>query len=257
VKSHVILRMGAVRPVTPNGGGVWKAEHDTPYDEAEKRGWDPTSQAAGDGRRRHRRRGAVPRPGGSSCSGSTRQQQMGHRRPRARLRRRDRARLQRLDARLLRRASDRGCSAAAWWRHTTSASRVAEGAPLRPRARLQGDLPLARHRRTASPGTNRDYDPLWAECAALGVPICFHGGGQNFLKPDFSLEVLDKLMMWHTFSQPLGIMATLVSLTAAACSSAYPTLRAGLLEGNCSWAPWLLYRLDEHYEWLGGTRRRI
>ena len=39
-----------------------------------------------------------------------------------------------------------------------------------------------------SPGTvnrkpwhHHDYDPLWAECAALGVPICFHGGGQNFL----------------------------------------------------------------------------
>ena len=64
-----------------------------------------------------------------------------------------------------------------------------------------------------SPGTvnrkpwhHRDYDPLWAECERLNVPICFHGGGQNFLKPDFSLEVLDKLMMWHTFSQPLGIM---------------------------------------------------
>ena len=84
------------------------------------------------------------------------------------------------------------------------------------------------------------------------MPICFHGGGQNFLKPDFSLEVLDKLMMWHTFSQPLGIMTVLVSLTAGGVFERFPTLRAGLLEGNCSWAPWLLYRLDEHYEWLGG-----
>ena len=24
-----------------------------------------------------------------------------------------------------------------------------------------------------------------------------------------------------------------------------------LLEGNCSWAPWLLHRLDEHHEWVG------
>jgi predicted TIM-barrel fold metal-dependent hydrolase len=102
------------------------------------------------------------------------------------------------------------------------------------------------------PWHHRSYDPLWAECERLNVPICFHGGGQNFLKPDFSLEVLDKLMMWHTFSQPLGIMTVLVSLTAGGVFERFPKLRAGLLEGNCSWAPWLLYRLDEHYEWLAG-----
>src|SRR5262249_45523614 len=31
----------------------------------------------------------------------------------------------------------------------------------------------------------------------------------------------------------------------------FPSLRAGFLEANCSWAPWLLWRLDEHYEWRG------
>jgi uncharacterized protein len=31
----------------------------------------------------------------------------------------------------------------------------------------------------------------------------------------------------------------------------FPRLRVGLLEGNCSWAPWLFHRLDEHWEWVG------
>ncbi len=95
------------------------------------------------------------------------------------------------------------------------------------------------------------YDPLWAECERLDVPIAFHGGGQTYLKPDFSLEIFDDLMMWHTFAQPLGIMATLVSLTSGGVFERFPRLRAAFLEGNCSWAPWLLYRLDEHYEWVG------
>lgn len=95
------------------------------------------------------------------------------------------------------------------------------------------------------------YDPLWAEVERLGVPICFHGGGQNDLKPDFSLEIFDKLMMWHIFAQPLGIMATTVSLCAGGVFERFPALRAGLLEGNCGWAPWLIHRLDEHYEWVG------
>jgi predicted TIM-barrel fold metal-dependent hydrolase len=42
-----------------------------------------------------------------------------------------------------------------------------------------------------------------------------------------------------------------VSLTAGGVLERFPKLRVALLEGNCSWAPWLLYRLDEHYEWVG------
>lgn len=95
------------------------------------------------------------------------------------------------------------------------------------------------------------YDPLWAEIERLDVPIAFHGGGQTYLRPDFSLEVLDKLMLWHTFSQPLGIQFVAVSLCGGGVLERFPNLRVALLEGNCSWAPWLFHRLDEHYEWTG------
>jgi predicted TIM-barrel fold metal-dependent hydrolase len=101
------------------------------------------------------------------------------------------------------------------------------------------------------PWHDRHYDPLWAECERLGIAVTFHGGGQTFLRPDFSLEVLDKLMMWHTFNQPLGIMTVAVSLTAGGVFERFPRLRVGLLEGNCGWAPWLFHRLDEHWEWVG------
>ena len=56
----------------------------------------------------------------------------------------------------------------------------------------------------------------------LDVPLCFHGGGQTYLTPDFSLE-FDNLMMWHTFNQPVAIQSVTVSLAAAACSSGSPT----------------------------------
>jgi predicted TIM-barrel fold metal-dependent hydrolase len=96
------------------------------------------------------------------------------------------------------------------------------------------------------------YDPLWAECERLDIPVCFHGGGRTSLKPDFGLEVFaDRLMMWHTFNQPLGVMAAAVSLCAGGVLERFPQLRVGLLEGNCSRAPWLMRRLDEHYEWVG------
>ena len=95
------------------------------------------------------------------------------------------------------------------------------------------------------------YDPLWAEIERLDVPLSFHGGGQTYLTPDFSLQVLDKLMLWHTFNQPLAIQFCTVSLCGGGVLERFPNLRVALLEGNCSWAPWLLDRLDEHYEWTG------
>ena len=55
------------------------------------------------------------------------------------------------------------------------------------------------------PWHHRAYDPLWTEIERLGVPLAFHGGGQTYLTPDFGLEVLDQLMLWHTFSQPLDL----------------------------------------------------
>ena len=95
------------------------------------------------------------------------------------------------------------------------------------------------------------YDQIWAECERLGIPISFHGGGQTYLKPDYSMEIFDKLMMWHVFNQPLGIMTVLTSFTSGGVIQRHPDLRVALLEGNCGWAPWFLQRLDEHWEWVG------
>jgi predicted TIM-barrel fold metal-dependent hydrolase len=96
------------------------------------------------------------------------------------------------------------------------------------------------------------YDPLWREAERLGVPICFHGGGTTYLKPDFAFsEHLDKLMLWHPFNQPLGIMFVVTCFTSGGILQRFPQLKVGLLEGNCSWAPFMMYRLDEHWEWTG------
>ncbi len=96
------------------------------------------------------------------------------------------------------------------------------------------------------------YDPLWREAERLDVPVCFHGGGVTSLKPDFAFsEHLDKMLLWHPFNQPLGIMFVTTCFTSGGILERFPGLRVGLLEGNCSWGPFLMYRLDEHWEWTG------
>jgi predicted TIM-barrel fold metal-dependent hydrolase len=112
------------------------------------------------------------------------------------------------------------------------------------------------------PWHDEKYDPIWREAERLSVPVCFHGGGVTSLKPDFAFsDHLDKLMLWHPFNQPLGIMFVVTCFTSGGILERFPQLRVGLLEGNCSWAPFMMYRLDEHWEWTGrfeapGVRRK-
>jgi predicted TIM-barrel fold metal-dependent hydrolase len=98
------------------------------------------------------------------------------------------------------------------------------------------------------PWHHPDYDPLWAECQDLDIPVVFHGGGPDILEPDFGLGFRDSLMLWHTFSHSLGPMSALVSMIGGGVFDRFPKLRSGYLEANCSWAPWLIYRLEDHYE---------
>jgi uncharacterized protein len=246
VKSHVLLRLGTIRPSRP--GDVWKAAHESPYTQAEARGWSPDTQKE-----------AMDAEGldvavlyptrGLFVLGLDTKQMMGT------------DGLEPEFAAAIARAYNDWLADFC----TPNPSRMLGAGMVAPHDVASA---VAEARRCATelgfkaiflaPGTvgrrqwhDPYYDPLWAECEKLDIAVGFHGGGQNHLKPDFSLEVFDRLMMWHTFSQPLGIMAAAVSLTAGGVCERFPKIRFALMEGNCSWAPWLFYRLDEHYEWLG------
>ena len=90
------------------------------------------------------------------------------------------------------------------------------------------------------------YDPLWAELERLGVPLSFHEGGRVHLpQPGANF---DTHMLYHTCTHPLGMMLAAVDIVGGGVLERFPGLTVAFLEGNCSWAPWLLWRLDEHYE---------
>jgi len=256
VKSHVMLRLGPVRALREaKGAGIgWREDQEEAYASAEARGWDAQSQL--DAMDREGVDLAVLFPSrGLFVLGLDSVDQMG---PDG---------LEPDFAAAIARAYND-------WLHD-----FASAAP----DRLFGCAMVAPHdvasavaeaRRTVTeygfkgiylpPGTigrkpwhDRHWDPLWAECERLGVPVCFHGGGRTYLKPDFSLEIFaDRLMMWHCFNQPLGVMTVCVSLCAGGVLERFPALKVALLEGNCSWTPWLLHRLDEHYEWVGWYEAR-
>jgi uncharacterized protein len=248
VKSHVMLRLGPVRPMREGAGGAWSAEQDRVYAGSEERGWDATSQ-----KQAMEAEGldlAVLFPSrGLFVLGLDSPQVIGTDGLEADFAAAIARAYNDWLADFCRQYPDRLFGAAMVAPHDVASA----AAEVRRAVETLGfrAVFLAPGSVNRRPWHDRYYDPLWAECERLGVPITFHGGGQTYLRPDFSLEVLDKLMMWHTFNQPLGIMTVAVSLTAGGVLERFPRLRVGLLEGNCGWAPWLFHRLDEHWEWVG------
>ncbi len=91
------------------------------------------------------------------------------------------------------------------------------------------------------------YDPLWAEAERQGIAVGFHEGGEVDL-PQVGAH-FPNTMMRHTCTHPMAMMLAVVDMIGGGVLERFPNLRVAFLEGNCSWAPFLLWRLDEHYEW--------
>ncbi len=93
------------------------------------------------------------------------------------------------------------------------------------------------------------YDPLWAELERLGVPLGFHEGIYVTI-PQVG-ERFETFMMRHTCCHPMEMMLAVVSFIGGGILERFPNLRVGFLEGNSAWAPWLVWRLNEHFELSG------
>jgi uncharacterized protein len=100
---------------------------------------------------------------------------------------------------------------------------------------------------------DRYFDPLWAEIERLGVALCFHPparpnqrqvANEFFGHPNANIIAL-------ALRNPVELILGISSFCAGGVLEKFPRLRVAFLEGNCSWLPWLLYRLDERAELHG------
>lgn len=99
------------------------------------------------------------------------------------------------------------------------------------------------------------YYPLWEECQRLGLVVGFHTTGTLALRPGQAGGMFSTWMQIHTFTHSIPCMEAVVAFTSGGVLEEFPRLKVAFLEANCSWVPWLLWRLDEHYE-LGGHIER-
>ena len=94
------------------------------------------------------------------------------------------------------------------------------------------------------------YEPLWSALEELNVPLGFHESNTSAGR-----QVGDQFgydfMLRHTFSHPFEQMLAVGSFCGGGVLARHPSLRVAFLEGNCGWLPFLLWRLDEHWEMFG------
>jgi len=93
-------------------------------------------------------------------------------------------------------------------------------------------------------------DPLWAEAERLNVPICLHPAPNNYSDTHFVNRYLTapSTTMAGGLNNPVELMAAVASMTAGGVLERFPRMRVAFLEGNCSWLPWLLWRIDEYWK---------
>lgn len=91
------------------------------------------------------------------------------------------------------------------------------------------------------------YEPLWEVLEELNLALGFHestGTGKHHIGE----RMEPNLMLRRIFGQPIEQMLALGSFCAGGVLARHPRLRVAFLEANCSWLPWLLWRMDEGWE---------
>jgi predicted TIM-barrel fold metal-dependent hydrolase len=94
------------------------------------------------------------------------------------------------------------------------------------------------------------FDPLWSTLEELDVPLGFHEGSGTKLR-QVGDHFGDGTMLRHVVCHPLEMMLATVSFCGGGTLERHPRLKVAFLEGNCGWVPFLLWRLDEHWQNLG------
>ena len=90
-----------------------------------------------------------------------------------------------------------------------------------------------------------DYDPVWALCEELGVPLCFHAGASNAIQiaphDGYSPELAGAL---QSITRSASSISILVDFLISRILIRHPRLRVVFVESTLGWGPYLLEYVD-------------
>jgi uncharacterized protein len=101
------------------------------------------------------------------------------------------------------------------------------------------------------------YEPIWNTLEELDTALVFHEGVGVHL-PQAGQRFGNNIFLRHVACHPMEMMYAVMAMCGAGVLERHPRLRVGFFEANCGWIPWLLDRMDDHYEIeLGVSKREL
>jgi len=95
---------------------------------------------------------------------------------------------------------------------------------------------------------HRIYDPICREAERSNCAIAVHGTNGA---EELSSGAFETFTEVHTVSFPVGIFVQFSSMIFQGVPERFPKLRLAFLEIGCTWLPYWLDRMDEHWEKRG------
>ena len=93
------------------------------------------------------------------------------------------------------------------------------------------------------------YDPIYEEAASLGCALALHPG--RGVPDEVGAGRVRTFSEIHTYVMPASMLLHFTSIIYNGVPVRFPGLRLAFLEMGCTWIPYWLDRMDEHWEKRG------
>jgi predicted TIM-barrel fold metal-dependent hydrolase len=94
------------------------------------------------------------------------------------------------------------------------------------------------------------YVPLYALIEEMEIPLLLHEGCGFAPGATMGVDRFENGLFSHAMSHTLEQMTALLSVICGGVLERFPRLQVAFLESGCSWVPYWLERLDDHFEVL-------
>jgi predicted TIM-barrel fold metal-dependent hydrolase len=93
-----------------------------------------------------------------------------------------------------------------------------------------------------------EWDPVWAAMAELGMPLVFHEATGTYNATHSTDYKFDRYWVAHAVSHPLEMATAVAGILGYGVLERHPGLQVLFCEAGATWVPYMLFRLDNHFE---------